>query len=70
MHVPGWDPVHTPLTQVYVRHLFDPLQDPPSLAGGLEQSPVPGSHVPTPWQPSLAVQVTEFVPVHTPLTHA
>jgi hypothetical protein len=37
--------------------------------GGFEQTPLVGSHVPTPWHVSLAVHTTGFDPVHTPATH-
>jgi hypothetical protein len=71
VHEPGFDPTHVPFpSQAYVRHWFDPLQVVPTFAGGLEQMPVVASHVPATWQPSLAVQVTEGVPVHTPATQA
>ncbi len=65
-HRPGSDPVHMPAEHVYLKHFFDPLQEVPSAAGGLEHCPVVCSHVPATWQPSLAVQVTEATPVHVP----
>jgi|SRR5580692_8238431 hypothetical protein len=37
-------------------------------AGGFEQMPVVGLHVPTVWHPSLAAHVTALVPVQVPLT--
>jgi hypothetical protein len=46
VHVPGFDPVHTPAWHVYVRHMFEPLQAVPSGALGFEQTPVVESHVP------------------------
>jgi hypothetical protein len=36
----------------------------------LEHVPVDGLHVPTAWHWSLAVHVTGFDPVHTPVSHA
>jgi hypothetical protein len=41
----------------------------PSFAAGLEQTPVPASHVPATWHWSLAVQTTGLEPVHTPDWH-
>jgi hypothetical protein len=47
--------VHVPAWQV---HPFVPWHAVPSGSTGFEQIPVPGSHVPTAWQSSSAVQVT------------
>jgi hypothetical protein len=35
-----------------------------------EQTPVPAAHVPGTWHASVAVHITEFVPVQTPPMHA
>jgi hypothetical protein len=43
-----------------------PSQGVPGLAGGFEHTPVVILHVPATWQPSLAVQVTDVVPVQVP----
>jgi hypothetical protein len=43
------------------------LQTVPFAATGFEHTPVDGSHVPTAWHWSLAVQVTELLPVQMPL---
>jgi len=38
----------------------------PACKGGFEQSPVPGSQVPTPWHESSAVHSTGLPPTHAP----
>jgi hypothetical protein len=70
VHVPGSVPVQTPLEHVYFKQLFDPLQEIPSCALGLLHCPVVMSHAPATWQPSLAVQTTEGVPLHIPPAQA
>ena len=42
----------------------------PSGAGGLEQEPLLGSHVPARWHESTGGQTTGLVPAHVPLMHA
>jgi len=70
-HVTGFDPVHTPAAQAYVwSQRFVPVHDVPSVTVGLEQVPVDGLQLPAVWHWSLAVHVTGFDPVHTPLSHA
>ena len=67
MHVTGLLPVHTPLWQVSVCvHPFPSLHAVPFVATGFEHAPVDGLHVPATWHWSLAVQVTELPPMHTP----
>jgi hypothetical protein len=66
----GFEPVHTPLWQESdCVQALPSLHDVPSLALGLEQTPVPGLQTPATWHWSLAAQTTGFEPVHTPLWH-
>jgi hypothetical protein len=47
VHVTGFDPVHTPPSQVSVSvHAFPSLHAAPSALAGFEQRPVVGAHVP------------------------
>src|SRR5262245_27936853 len=64
----GFDPVQTPPSQVSVCvHRLPSLLHPvPSGTLGLVQEPVSGSHVPTSWQSSSAVQTTGFDPTQLP----
>jgi hypothetical protein len=67
-HVTGFDPVQVPVWHVSVCvHAFPSVHDVPSDAGGFEQAPVLGVHVPATWHWSLAVQVTGLPPVQAPL---
>jgi len=71
VQVPGCDPTQVPFpSQAYIRHAFDPLHGVPTAAGGLEHTPVLELHTPARWQPSLAVHVTEGVPVQVPPAQA
>ncbi len=66
VQVTGFEPVHTPAWQVSVCvHASPSSQAAPLAAAGSLQTPVPGSHVPSTWHWSLAVQVTRFEPLHT-----
>jgi hypothetical protein len=47
-------------------HPSPSLQLVPFAAGGLEHTPVPGSHSPTTWHASLALQMTAFANVQDP----
>ena len=64
-------PTHPPPEQV-----SGPVQALPSLhaaplgAGGFEQAPVSGLHVPATWHRSLGVHTTGFDPVQTPPSQA
>lgn len=70
VHVTGFDPMHTPAAQAYVwSHKFVPVHEVPSVTVGFEQVPLLGLHVPTAWHWSLAVHVTGFEPVQTPVWH-
>lgn len=67
MHVTGFVPVQTPPLQESFRvQALPSVHGVPSLASGLEHEPVPGLHVPTPWQASRALQTTGLAPVHAP----
>jgi hypothetical protein len=46
-----------------------PVHAVPSAAGGFEQAPLVGSHVPATWHASEALHVTGFDPVHVPPWH-
>jgi hypothetical protein len=68
--VTGFDPVHTPFSQVSVCvHAFPSLHVVPFAAGGVEHAPVAGLQVPATWQVSSAAQVTGSDPVQAPLWH-
>ena len=70
VQVTGFEPVQTPAWQLSVCvHASPSSQAVPLAATGSLQTPVPGSHVPTSWHWSLAVQVTRFEPLHTDETH-
>ena len=45
---------------------FPSVHEAPSALVGLEQRPVPGSHVPASWQALVAVQTTGLPPTHEP----
>src|SRR5439155_2527616 len=63
----GFAPVQAPQWEVSVRvQALASLQAVPSGAGGFEQTPVAGSHVPARWHGSLAEQTIGFAPVQTP----
>src|SRR5258705_134466 len=67
MHTTGFTPLQTPDWQVSdCVHAFPSLHAVPFAFHGFEQIPVAGLHVPTLWQPSLAVHTTGFVPVQLP----
>ncbi len=67
----GFAPVHVPLAQAYDwKHAFVPVQETPSATAGFEHVPEVGSHVPTTWHWSLAVQVTGPDPEQVPLVQA
>jgi hypothetical protein len=56
-HATGLEPVHVPPWQESVCvHALPSLHAVPFAAGGFEQAPVAGSHVPATWQPSDAAQ--------------
>jgi hypothetical protein len=62
-------PVQTPVTHVSVCvQAFPSEHDVPSALVGFEHTPLVGSHVPTAWHWSLAVQVTA-VPAQIPAAH-
>jgi hypothetical protein len=66
--ITGLPPTHTPAWQLsFCVHAFLSSQPAPSALLGFEQTPLPGSQVPTSWHWSAAVQVTGFVPVQTPV---
>jgi hypothetical protein len=71
VHVTGFDPAHVPLWQesIWVQALPS-LHVAPFAAVGFEHWPVLVLHVPATWHWSLAVQVTGFEPVQTPVVHA
>jgi len=70
-HVTGFEPTHAPAVHASVCvHALPSLHVVPSAAVGLEQVPEVGSHAPTTWQASAAVQVTGFEPTHAPAVHA
>jgi hypothetical protein len=56
-------------------HVSPPLQafpsehEVPAAAGGFEQAPDAGSHVPATWQASLAAHAIGLAPVHAPAWH-
>ena len=50
-------------------HALPSLHAVPLVAFGFEQVPFAGSHVPATWHWSLAVHVTGFEPVQTPVWH-
>jgi hypothetical protein len=61
------EPLHSPAVQTSLTLQWLPsLQDVPSGAAGLEQSPDPGLHVPATWHWSLAVQTTGVPGWHVP----
>jgi hypothetical protein len=67
VHTTGLPPVQMPAWHVSVRvHPLLSLQDAPSDFVGFEHVPVAGSHVPTPWHWSLAVQTMTLLPMHVP----
>jgi hypothetical protein len=62
----GFAPVHTPAVHVSVWvHALPSSHTVPSAPRGLEQAPVPVSHVPAAWHASSGVQMTGFEPMHT-----
>jgi hypothetical protein len=64
-------PVHEPLWQLSACvHALPSLHVVPSALGGSEQMPLAGLHMPATWHWSLALQTTEFVPVHEPAWQA
>src|SRR5258706_486367 len=66
----GLAPEHAPLWHVSAWvHALPSLQVVPLAAGGLEQVPLAGLHVPATWHWSDAVHVTGFVPLHAPAWH-
>ena len=70
MQVTGFAPVQVPLWHVSLCvQALPSLHAVPFVATGFEHTPVPVSHVPAVWHWSLAVHVTGFAPVQTPLWH-
>src|SRR6266571_4376389 len=68
VQVTGLLPAELPVWQVSVWvQALPSLHAVPSDAGGLEQIPVVGSHVPATWHWSRAVQVTGLLPMQVPL---
>src|SRR6266571_5228375 len=68
VQVTGLLPAELPVWQVSVCvQALPSLHAVPSDAGGLEQIPVVGSHVPATWHWSRAVQVTGLLPTQVPL---
>jgi len=68
VHVTGFEPVQVPAWQESVCvHALPSLHVVPFVAAGFEQVPLAGSHVPTAWHWSDAVQVTGLDPVQVPL---
>ena len=70
MHVTGLEPTQAPVWQLSACvHAFPSEQLEPLTLGGLEQTPVPGSHTPGSWHWSGAAQVTGLVPTQAPASH-
>jgi hypothetical protein len=68
--VTGFDPVQVPPWHASVCvHALPSLHAVPSAAVGFEHAPLLGLQVPATWHGSLAVHVTELLPVHVPLWH-
>jgi hypothetical protein len=71
VQVRGVPPAQVPLWHASPSvHALPSVHAVPFVATGFEHAPVDGLHVPTVWHWSLAVHVTGFDPVHTPLWHA
>jgi hypothetical protein len=70
VQVTGLAPTQVPAWHVSLCvHALPSLHAVPLGFGGFEQLPVPGSHVPTSWHWSDAVQVTGLAPTHAPAWH-
>jgi hypothetical protein len=61
--------VHAPFWQVSPVVQVPALHGVPLDAGGFEQAPEVGSHVPATWHWSEGVQTTGLLPVQTPAWH-